>query len=152
MSSETFFVWGPAYSIGLNEIDEQHRKLFDIMNELWMAIVRRAEHTEMDHILADLERYTLSHFTAEEEFMRSTEFPNLDEHKIQHQIFVDRIAEARNAVGRGEVVSLQLLHFLKDWLVSHIQVKDRAYANEFEATKTPARPPSLLGRFFSRFR
>lgn len=152
MTTETFFVWGPAYSIGLLEIDEQHQTLFGIMNELWTAIIRRAERTEMDHILGELEHYTVSHFAAEEDFMQATSYQQFDEHKAQHQLFIDRISEARAAVARGETVGLQLLHFLKDWLVGHIQVQDRAYAVNFVELQSPARRPSLLGRFFSRFR
>lgn len=139
--------WEDSYAIGLTEIDGQHKTLFDIMNHLWSAIVRRADAGEMAVILEELERYTISHFTAEETFMRVTGFTDFEAHKEQHRIFVEKITDARKASQSGQQTSLELLHFLKDWLVTHILVKDKAYAEQYKAA---AKPKSFLGRFFSK--
>jgi hemerythrin len=146
-SRENVVQWDDSYKLGVEQIDEQHRVLFDIMNHLWSAIVRRASKDEMVQIVNELEHYTVSHFTAEEAFMQSANYSGFGEHKKLHDQFVMRIREAKAEVQQGKQISLDLLHFLRDWLVSHIMVKDRAYANEYEQTK---QPKSGFGRFFSR--
>lgn len=145
--NDTLVRWEESYRLGLDEIDDQHKMLFDIMNHLWKAIVRRAGAEEMASIINDLEQYTISHFTAEEAFMRSHGHSDFAQHKKQHDSFVARLREARLAAGQGRTVDLELLHFLREWLVNHIMVKDRAYAKEHELT---AQPKSFLGRFFKK--
>jgi hemerythrin len=146
---ESLVQWDDSYSLGLQQIDEQHKVLFDIMNHLWSAIVRRAESEEMQQILDELERYTVSHFSAEEAFMQDAGFAGLDGHRAQHVHFVERIRNARNDVRAGKQVSLELLQFLRDWLVRHIQAEDRAYATHYGKSKPAG---GLLGRFFAQFR
>ena len=144
---EQFFTWNQTFSIGMEEIDEQHMVLFEIMNKLWFSIVNHDERTEMAHILADLERYTLSHFTAEETFMKVSGFAGYEAHRQEHQKFINRIAEARQAALSGQIMSLELLHFLKDWLLHHIQQRDREYAIDYLASRKPS---MWFKRFFSR--
>lgn len=141
-------VWQHKYSLDMEEIDDQHKMLFDIMNRLWSAIVRRAESKELGNILEDLERYTVLHFTEEETFMRSINYDAFDEHINYHRHFVKYIQTEKEAALAGKMVSLELLHFLRDWLVNHILVEDRKYADQFHLNK---QKPSLLSRFFARF-
>ena len=79
----------------------------------------------MLRLVEELERYTVSHFTAEEIFMTQTGFPGLAAHQALHQKFISRIAAEREAVSQGKALSLDLLHFLKYWLVDHILVQDQ---------------------------
>jgi hemerythrin-like metal-binding protein len=99
--------------------------------------------------LEELERYTLSHFAAEETFMRVTNFALFDAHKAQHAAFVMRVAKEKAAVVAGQTISFDVLTFLKDWLVDHILVADKAYA---DATRAKAEPPSFWKRFFGKAR
>ncbi len=145
---ESLVRWDDSFSLGLEQIDEQHKVLFDIMNQLWSAIVRRAGGDEMLRIVDELEHYTVSHFRAEEAFMQNTGFAGFDEHRQLHANFVQRIRNARNDILQGKQVSLDLLHFLRDWLVLHIQAEDRAYATAYENTRQGG---GVLGRFFGRF-
>jgi hemerythrin len=148
IAKENQFSWNEDYALGLAEIDAQHKSLFDIMNRLWSAIVNRATPEQMLTIIGELEQYTQSHFTDEENFMRATGYPDFDAHRKAHVAFIRRLAEEKNAVLAGNTLSLDLLRFLKDWLVSHIKVVDRAYADIYETSK---QPKSFLGRFFQRF-
>ncbi|NMG72101.1 bacteriohemerythrin [Parazoarcus communis] len=148
MSNHAMLVtWQDGYALDLDEIDDQHRMLFDIMNRLWSAIIRRAETVELGGILEDLERYTVLHFTEEETFMRSISYMGFDEHIEQHRRFVDYIIQEKRSALAGRQVSLELIHFLRDWLVNHILVEDKRYADQFRQER---RPVSLLGRFFAR--
>jgi hemerythrin-like metal-binding protein len=139
--------WKDEYSIGLQEIDEQHEVLFDLINRLWAAIVKQAQTGDILKIVRELEHYTLSHFTAEETFMRVSEYPKFLDHKKQHEDFVARVAKEREAVMGGKSISLDLIRFLKDWLINHILVSDKDYA-EFHSRKGKS---GGLGQFFKRF-
>jgi len=141
--------WDDSYSLGLEQIDAQHKVLFEIINHLWSAIVRRAKGAEMQKILDELEHYSVTHFSAEEAFMQSEGFAGLEAHRRQHAQFVARIRAAREDLRQGKEISLDLLHFLSDWLAKHIQAEDRAYAADYRQGRPLG---SVLGRFFAQFR
>ena len=139
--------WQNSYALGLEEIDEQHKMLFDIMNRIWEGIVRNADATTIGSALEDLERYTVLHFTEEETFMRSIGYPQIDAHVALHRRFVQKLTDAKAKPEQGDRTSLELLHFLRDWLVNHILVEDKRYVTQFQTEKHHT---SLLGRFFAR--
>lgn len=141
--------WQDKYALDMDEIDEQHKMLFDIMNRLWAAIVKHVESEEIGRVIADLERYTVLHFTEEETFMRSIGYVHFDAHAGHHRKFIEQLGKEKQRAYAGQEISLELLHFLRDWLVNHILVEDRRYALWFQAEK---RNKSALGRFFARLR
>lgn len=140
--------WQGSYALGMDEIDEQHRMLFEIMNRLWEGIVRNDKQTVMVRVLEALEQYAVQHFTEEEIFMRSFDYPGFDAHIKLHQLFIKKIADEKERVASGEKTSLELLHFLRDWLLNHIMVEDRKYADLHEQRQ---KGKTVLGRFFKRF-
>lgn len=144
--------WSSAYSIGLYDIDNQHQELFDLINRLWASAVRRPDVGEVERIIQELERYTIAHFTAEEAFMRVSGYPELPPHKQAHDAFVQRIAQARADLKIGRVPSLELLHYLKDWLINHILVSDVAYATHYRSANLQAKVPTrgFFARWFAR--
>lgn len=103
------------------------------------------EASEAIKLIEELEHYTLSHFTAEETFMRVTNYPAFAEHKRSHDAFVDRVNREKMAVVTGgKGFSVDLVHYLKDWLVEHILVSDKGYARS-------QGKGGGLGGFFTRF-
>lgn len=141
--------WSEAFHIGLPEIDDQHMMLVNLMNDLWAAIAANAPVSRCDEILARLENYTVAHFTAEEIMMRTLGYPELERHKAAHLEFVKRIQAERGRVAEGERPTLNILHFLQDWLIKHILVNDKAYADFYASRQQPR---GLLGRFFAKFK
>jgi hemerythrin-like metal-binding protein len=137
--------WNPAYSIGLEEIDEQHKVLFDIINAMWDEVIKREKGAALLDTLDELERYTVTHFTAEETFMRSHGYSKFDAHKQQHDRFIERVRNERLSIEAGGPVSLDMINFLKDWLINHILVQDKEYAVEFQSKRLGG-----LSSFFSR--
>lgn len=141
--------WNDGYSVGMLEIDEQHKALFDTINRLWSVLIGgKGSDGEVLRLIDELERYTVAHFTAEEIFMAQADYPDLAPHKVLHKNFVQRIADERLAVSQGKSLSLDLLHFLKDWLVDHILVQDQQYAVYCRQDKKRS---SGLGGLFKRF-
>ncbi len=147
--AEEIIKWSSQYSLGLDEIDEQHKALLELINKIWQAIIDRSETKIVFGLVEELEKYTLAHFAAEETFMRVTNYPDFAAHKKEHQTFVARVAaEKKRALLVGSL-SLDLMHFLRDWLIDHILVSDKDYADFTQQTKSKGN--TILGRFFKRF-
>lgn len=142
---DSVVIWNDAYSIGMPEIDDQHKILFDLINQLWRAIVNRSTVEQQVKLIEKLEHYTLSHFTAEETFMRMFEYSDFDNHKKAHESFIKKIAQEKANLQATQHLSLDILNFLKDWLIDHIMVSDKAYAKYCRAKSTPA---SFVSKFF----
>lgn len=141
--------WSDALVLGIPEIDGQHKGLLDMVNALWEAIVSKAETQKVEQILGELIHYTQAHFTAEEALMRVESYPRFREHRVEHQDFIKQVAAAQAGLAKGQFLGLDLLHYLTDWLVKHIQGGDKHYAS-FIAEKH--RPKSFFARFFAAFR
>lgn len=141
--------WQENYSLGLEHIDKQHRSLFELINKIWHAIVGRSDKADVFKLVDELEHYTLAHFAAEESFMDLTGYPDLTEHKREHEKFVTRVAEEKGRALQVGALSLDLVHFLSDWLINHILVSDKAYARF--SKQSAKRDDSLMGRLFKRF-
>lgn len=146
-SLQSLVAWSDEFNLGMPEIDAQHKVLLDLINQVWRAVVSNAGHAQTLAIVDELEKYTLTHFTAEEIFMREIDYQHFVDHKDEHQKFVARVVEEKAKIAAGQNVSLDLVHFLKDWLINHILVSDKQYAQEYMKRREPQ---STLGRFFKR--
>ncbi len=120
------FLWKKSYEIGLAEIDTQHRNLVGIINELSDAMMNQKGYTVVPHILEKLVDYIQFHFTTEEEIMRDTKYPALDEHCQEHLAMTTKVIEFKRAYANNhEINVVEVLNFLCDWLKEHIVVSDK---------------------------
>lgn len=118
--------WTQALSVGVEEIDAQHRELFRRAATLLEGI-HRGEPEELGALLDFLHRYAVEHFGAEEEHMRASAFPGYARHKAEHDRFAsDLLALARDheRSGAGAFVSLRASHWLSTWLKEHVSGTD----------------------------
>lgn len=120
--------WNEGYSVGMTEIDAQHKVLLDLINQLWTAIVNRCSLDDQMKLIEGLERYTVLHFTEEENFMQSVKYAGFERHQKFHQAFIQKIAAEKSSLQSTKHISLDIVHFLNDWLVQHIMVEDKSYA------------------------
>lgn len=140
--------WSDEFSLKMPEIDAQHRVLIDLINQVWSATVAsKPDAAKTLQIVEELEKYTLTHFTAEEIFMREMNYGDFKRHKQAHDQFVARISEEKQKIIGGHRLSLEIVHFLKDWLINHILVSDKDYAAHCAQRSAPK---SALGKFFKR--
>jgi hemerythrin len=149
-SLQTKVAWSDDYALDLPEIDEQHQYLFQLINEVWLAVANRADRDTALGVISALEHYTVTHFAAEEAFMREQQYSRYHEHRAEHEKFVSRVVLEKSGVKAGGFLSLELVHFLRDWLVQHIRFTDRAYADEFRDREKAAMKGSLA-KLFRRF-
>ena len=124
-----FLTWEDKYSVGIKEIDEQHKGLFDIINELYEAIKRNKNKEILTDIINKLVKYTEVHFDAEELLMSLYKYPELDEHKKQHGKFTAKIIEFRDNFNPTTLMtSLEVMEFLKQWWMHHVLDTDKQYS------------------------
>lgn len=122
------FEWNTSYATGIGSIDAQHQTLFQIGNKLHEAMIEGQGKTVVGPILDRLLRYTAGHFAHEERLMRLHDYPELAAHKAQHDALTRQVLEFQAKFQSGQAtMTVQLLHFLKNWLVDHIQGSDRKY-------------------------
>lgn len=128
VSGRVLVRWQDEFSVGIDAIDDQHKKLLALINALWDATVSGAPIDQLLAHLDELERYTGYHFSDEENAMRAAGYPGMDEHCRAHRNFIERIAAEKQQIGKSGYVSLDLVRFLQDWLLRHIAVQDKHYA------------------------
>jgi hemerythrin len=125
-----FIVWKDEYSIGENELDGHHKKMFEIINVLYELSVGRASREETDRIIQDVSAYAQYHFSAEEETLEKVGYPQLDRQASAHRAFSRRLDEHRRLLFASPgALSQEMLQFLKEWWLNHILRMDRDYAS-----------------------
>jgi hemerythrin len=128
------FEWNHSYSIGIASIDAQHRTLFDLSAKLHQAMSAGQGKAAVGPILERLVQYTQAHFAHEERLMRLHDYPDLPAHKAQHDALTKQVADFNAKFKSGQAaITVQLLQFLKNWLVDHIRGCDMKYAPHLTA-------------------
>jgi hemerythrin len=129
--------WDDQYSVGVAEIDAQHKRLIATIQVLAQSITDGTEAATLEGIFSELGEYAQTHFDTEERYMRWFAYAGYDEHKQEHEKFKQRLAqliqERRSTRGREDDLSFELIDFLCDWLKNHLLELDRKYMDCFRA-------------------
>jgi len=132
--------WKTNCLVGIPEIDEQHRQLFECIDRLENAKDGRQRELAVFYVIDELKDYARIHFSVEEIVMRLFDYPGLAAHVEEHREFAARL-EALGKIELNHDVHAEAGSFLRGWLTQHIMVSDRRYA-EFilgkRASGTPA--------------
>ena len=127
-----FVEWSDALSVGIEEIDEQHKVLVELVNRMHQAIHERHGSDVVKGILAELVDYTRIHFAVEESLMRILDYPGYEAHKIVHEELFKHVIQLQTKVESGKTsIGFELMHFLKNWLTKHIMEEDMEYSSFF---------------------
>ena len=120
--------WDSSLQLGIGQIDEQHKQLLAMINDLHRAMKQRQTMAIMGGILERLVNYTVYHFGNEEKLFQKHGYPEYDQHKKIHENLVGKVLEFKSKIDRGDsTISMELMDFLKDWLVNHIKGTDKKY-------------------------
>jgi len=132
--------WSETLSVGVDELDAQHKVLVGLVNEMHNAIEQGEGDDAVESILNRLTEYTRIHFAVEESLMRLLGYPDFEAHREEHRALIVQINALRRKADTGETaISVELMQFLKDWLTTHIMVSDQAYARYFAESGTSSR-------------
>ena len=128
------FTWKDDYSVKIEKIDGQHKKLVDLLNSLHSSMLSAKADDVLGKVLDELADYTAIHFKTEEDLMKSYSYEGYKSHKEAHDSFVSKVLEFSKEFKSGrKMISVELLYFLKDWLVSHINGVDKLYIDFFHS-------------------
>jgi len=134
--------WNDRFSVGVGMIDSDHKQLIGLVNQLHDAM--RAGHGKdvLGKTLDGLIDYTKGHFGREEAEMSRHAYPQAAAHKAEHTALAKKVLEiqAQFKSGDSAVLSLQVMSFLRDWLINHISKTDMALG-QFLKTKQAAAAP-----------
>lgn len=120
--------WDDAFSVGINKIDEQHKRFFSLINMLYDAVQEGKGDELIDSVLKGLQQYMIYHFKTEESWMKMHNYPDLNSHKQEHQEAIQKVNKFILEYERGQrTVTIELMKFLSDWLQNHILQSDRKY-------------------------
>lgn len=124
---EKLFAWSDTYLIGVKELDFEHKDLLDRLNELHLDILRGDEPAVIEACLGEVCTRVAAHFALEERYMRNTRFANYEQHKRQHDQFLDEIYDAVEMFNGGLESSYQeaLETRLESWITNHILTSDK---------------------------
>jgi len=121
--------WSERYSVGSRMIDAQHRRLFDLINDMHEAMKVGQAKVVTARVLDQLVAYTRTHFDAEERAMAAVAYPDLAAHVAEHRKLTETVARLNDDVKAGTVgITLEIMEFLQYWLTNHIMRIDRKYA------------------------
>jgi hemerythrin len=124
--------WSSNLSVNVAEIDTQHRKLIDMINELNTAMMEGKGRTVIGNIINGLIEYAGSHFATEEKYFDQFLYPDSFNHKSTHKEFVKNVSKFKENFDKGSLsVTIEVMNFLKDWLRNHILRDDKKYTPYF---------------------
>lgn len=131
-------VWIPELDTGIGEIDRQHRRIVDYINQLYQSNATH-DRAGVGAVIEELVDYTLSHFAFEESLLESAGYMFAGPHKKVHEIFTRRVAEYQMRFLAGDDVAAELHGLLSRWLFNHIRNEDHAYVDAAKAYMRMAR-------------
>jgi hemerythrin len=126
----SLLAWKDEFSTGVTQFDNEHKRLIAMINELHAAMLASRSQEVVQEVLKKLVQYTQIHFRHEEEAFAKTGYPDARAHTAQHHKLTEQVmgfvASDRE---RNAHLSIDVLKFLKQWLLEHIEKNDKAYGS-----------------------
>lgn len=123
------FSWSDDYSVKVPSIDAQHHRLVDMLNELHDGMVAGKASEHVASVLDGLIAYTAQHFSYEEELFAKYAYPEAAEHIAEHQKLVEQVVAFKTKLlAKEATITMELVKFLKNWLIGHILGSDKKYS------------------------
>ena len=121
--------WDKKMSVGVDLLDNDHQKLVKMLNDLYAAMMEGHGKESLGKILDELTAYTKIHFAHEENFFAQTNYPDAASHKKEHDELTRQVVEVQKKYKAGATgtLSIEVMTFLKEWLVKHIMGCDKKY-------------------------
>ncbi len=124
-------------SIGIKLIDDEHKELVKIINDLGLSIHKNCQRTEILTIVDRLIDYSKYHFAREEKYFKKFNYENAIEHKEQHNIFINKFEKIRKDIEEQDdlcniILSEEVFLYLIEWLLNHITGSDKKFVDLFK--------------------
>jgi hemerythrin len=120
--------WNESMRVNVADIDQQHRELVRMICALNDSMAAGASHQVMGDTISGLIDYTRTHFATEETYFERYDYPGAAAHKAQHSEFVAQVEDFKRGFDEGRLfLSLDVMDFLGQWLLGHIQGSDKVF-------------------------
>jgi hemerythrin len=124
-----FVDWTDKLSVGVTQIDQQHKRLVALINQLHEAMREGKGRTVIGPVVSELVAYAKLHFAGEEQLMKAHRYPGLPGHQAIHATFTAEVMALQGKLESQEsVLTTEVMSFLRTWLVDHIMKTDQQYA------------------------
>ncbi len=124
--------WDDSFSVGVKRIDDQHKKLVGMINDLNEAMRQGKGKDVIGKIITGLVEYTVTHFSLEERLFTQVGYADAPAHKKTHEAFVAKVTKFKKDFESGRIaMSVEVMNFLSDWLKTHIKGTDKQYSSLF---------------------
>lgn len=143
--------WSDEFAIGIDIIDEQHKRLFEYFDEIEQCI-KANDNSNISAICSGLVDYAISHNTFEETLMKQAGYPMLEAHHQVHEAFKNRAYGYLEKINNGAdpmKVARDIRTDIGLWLINHIKREDKHYAPFVKKSLDKGFVSKMLGRFFS---
>lgn len=129
----SLITWKEEYSVGVFEIDNQHKTMVILINKLFDAMKQGRANTILGSTISELFFYAQTHFRTEEKYFDKFNYKEKEEHKKVHQSFIAEMEKFKTGFDSGKItLSLEVFNFLKNWLDQHILGEDKKYVDCFK--------------------
>jgi hemerythrin-like metal-binding protein len=123
----SLLTWGDSLSVGVKLIDEQHQKMFSIINTLY-DLMKNSVRPPLEETIRELVEYADYHFKTEEALFAKVDFEEMASHIEHHNEYRNRITDFIQKHGKNqEFLSYEILDYLEDWWIKHISSEDKKY-------------------------
>ena len=130
LASRKYLKWKAEYCTGIDSIDQQHKKLVNLINQLQTAVDYSTGSEFERDALDDLVNYTVTHFGYEEKLMKENGYPDYEPHKAEHEKLIKQVETVLSDYRQNPDQAMQHAHdFLSDWLINHINGTDMEYSS-----------------------
>ncbi len=121
--------WTERMSVGVAQFDDEHKRLVALINDLFDAVQAGRGRQALGSVLDELVDYTKTHFAHEEHQLKKLGYASFEEHKKEHDVLTKQVIDIQRKyhAGATAMLSMEVMSFLKNWLVNHIQGTDSRY-------------------------
>jgi len=125
---EKLINWNDRYSVKIKEIDEQHKRLIELINNVYDSFEREEQAEIIGNVIGEMEKYALSHFNTEERYFAQFSYKNSANHIQEHRHFIEKVKDFQNELKKDQkVLSYKVLDFLRNWFNTHVLKTDKKY-------------------------
>lgn len=128
MTANRFLTWRDEYSVGIAELDKDHKRLLNLINQLQTAAHYQTSVEYEKEAFSELVDYTKGHFQREEALMEHYDYPGLAAHREQHKEMIAKVNGLLEAYEKDRDATIEgAINFLQTWLLKHINGTDKEY-------------------------
>jgi hemerythrin-like metal-binding protein len=135
-----FTVWTNEMGVGVVVLDDDHKKLIGIINQLHFEMEEAHDKKVLGAVLDQFVEYSKAHFSRDQSLLFQAGYPDAPEHEMEHEWFIHEISALteRFASAPAATLDMELMKFLRNWLDSHVESADRKYGPFLNAAESPS--------------